>query len=402
MLSFVAKNERFFFPYFIFYLILYCMSTELKNFKSDIVDKLAVNALSVGFSGKLSYDEIKKNLTKILKQIPLTCSRLVDKKGFYSLEPIDSPFINFSQTKLSEKVWISRQMEKPFDMFNGEFIRFGLLGDNNLIIYAHPIISDSRGLIALAKAILDKDYEYNSESFYFPSIEDTKLSLLNKIKFNKLKKISKNEEKDQCKSVRVKTVSLKSDIIYALCSSEGVSMLSFFIITALSLSKVDRKKINIPFCKKDNFDDLLINDSPIFSFKRGLEPRLSFYDNCEQLDKYLVSVKSKKPYEQRKLLLSLLSDENNNPFMNENLFKYLFANMQFDILPQLNEDSVVKTMNFYNSSSFTSTSFGICAVDDRITISAILHDDEGEKLFSDYQATVNLLAKNASKKFRKK
>jgi hypothetical protein len=201
--------------------------------------------------------------------------------------------------------------------------------------------------------------------------------------------------------IKVKKISLKSDIVFTLCSSEGVSLLSFFITVALSLSKAVRKNIMIPFCSKLNEDLILVNDTYNIKFKRGLEPRLSFYDNCAEIDKLLKTFLKNKPFVLRNAILNTIPTKLiDNPLKSESVYKFLTSDMLFDVVPTIEEDSIIKSLSFYPSNTFIKNSFGITVVDDKVTICSIIHDKEGEELFASYQKTVNLLSNNADIKLK--
>ncbi len=375
------------------------MNYEIKLNRYTLHDDSASNALSVGFVGSRTYDDIYKNLEKALTLYPLTCSTIEEKNGTPFFVKSDKPFINFEKVSQSDKVWIAKQHSIPFDLKSGEYMRFALCGENILVIYAHPVISDSRGLVAFAKAILSE--EFIPTEFYFPQLDDIKLNIVDKIKLSSLKRSKDSEFKIEKNPVKLKNVSLKSDIIFRLCSGEKVSLLSFFITTALSLNKTTRVNISVPYCEKDNFDDILINDTRVFDFNRGFEPRLKFYDNAGEIDKLFESIISKKSYNKKSFILSQLPNKYlENPQKNKKVFEYIHSDLSFDVLNTINDDDIIRTLSFYPSSSFIDNSFGISAVDNRITISTVLHNEKGEKLFNDFQTTINLLSKEASKKFK--
>ncbi|MBK5200212.1 MAG: hypothetical protein JJE21_01620 [Spirochaetaceae bacterium] len=375
------------------------MSYEIILNRYTLGDESAANALSVGFGGSRSFDDINKNLERALSLYPLTCSTINIEKGKPYFKKKDKPLINFERVSQSDKVWITKQIAIPFDLKNGEFLRFALAGENNFVIYAHPIISDSRGLVAFAKAVLSK--EYVSTEFYFPKVDDIHLNIADKFKLRSLIRSKGINILSDKAPLKLKSVSLKSEIIFRLCSGEKVSLLSFFITTALSLNKTKRKKIAVPYCEKDNFDDILINDSRIFAFNRGFEPRLKFYDNAGEIDKFFESIISKKSYRKNSFLFSKLSDNNlDNPIKSKKVYNYIHSDMCFDVLNTINDDDIIKTLRFYPSSSFIDNNFGICVVDNAITISTVLHNEKGEKLFNDFQSTINLLSKEAARQFK--
>lgn len=375
------------------------MSYEIVLNRYTLGDEGASNALSVGFSGNKSFDDIYRNIERALSLYPLTCSTIDIKNGKPYFKINDKPFINFEKITQSDKVWISKQNLIPFDLKNGEFMRFALSKENNFIIYAHPIISDSRGLIVFAKALLSN--EYVPTEFYFPKVDEVHLNLVDRFRINNLNRFKKGNNELNKTPIKLKSVSLKSDIIFRLCSGEGVSLLSFFITTALSLNKTKRLNISVPYCEKDNFDDILINDTRVFDFNRGFEPRLKFYDNAREIDKFFESIISKKSYRKKSFILSNLSDNHlDNPMNSKKVYEYIHSDMSFDVLTTINDDDTIKTLSFYPSSSFIDNNFGICSVDNRITISTVLHNEKGEKLFDDFQSTINLLSKEAARKFK--
>lgn len=378
------------------------MNYEIKLNRNTLKDGLSANALSVGFKGKRSFEEIKERLVKILKSYPLTSSKIVIDNDIALFKSIDIPYINFVEVKQSDKVWITQQYSIPLRMDEGELIRFALVGENTFVIYYHPILSDSRGILNFAKNVLSLD-DIIDAPFYFPELKDVKLSFIDKRKRNSLVKAKEDKVDNEINPVKLKSVSLKSDIIFRICSGESVTMLSFFITTAISLNKTTRKKITIPYCRKDNYEDQLINDSTVFSFKRGFEPRLSFYENAGEIDKLFESIIRRKSYSKRAAILNEVPFEYfDNPETRKNLFEYLESAFQFDILPTLNEDELINTLSFYPSSSYVNNNFGISAVDERITISTVLHNKEGEDFFSDFSKTINLLSKEAAKRFKNK
>lgn len=378
------------------------MKYEIKLNRNTLKDGLSANALSVGFKGKRTFEDIKERLGKILKSYPLTCSKVIMDQYGASFQSIDTPFVNLIEANQSDKVWITKQYSIPLKIDEGELIRFALLGENTFVIYYHPLLSDSRGIINFARAVLSED-EFDGAQFYFPETKDIKLSLIDKAHKKSLEKAKEDKIDIDINPVRLKSVSLKSDIIFRICSGERVTMLSFFIVTALSLNKTARKKLTIPYCRKDNYEDFLINDSTFFSFKRGFEPRLSFYENAGEIDKLFESIISKQSYEKRAAILKDVPFKYfDNPEARKKLYNYLESDLQFDILPTINEDELINTLVFYPSSSYVKNNFGISAIDDRITISTVLHNKEGEDFFSDFYKTINLLSKVAAKKFKNK
>jgi hypothetical protein len=378
------------------------MKYEIKLNRNTLKDGLSANAISVGFKGKRTFEDIKEKLVKILKSYPLTCSKVVIEKDVASFQSIDTPYVNIIEDNQSDKIWITKQYGIPLKMDEGELIRFALLGENTFVVYYHPLLSDSRGILNFAKNVLSED-QFEESPFYFPEIKDVKLSIIDKATKQSLVKAKENKIEIDINPVKLKSVSLKSDIIFRICSGERVTMLSFFIVTALSLNKTTRKKLSIPYCRKDNYEDQLINDSTVFSFKRGFEPRLSFYENAGEIDKLFESIISKKSYEKRAAILQDVPLKYfDNPEARKKILNYLESDLQFDILPTLNEDELINTLGFYPSSSYIINNFGICAVDDRITISTVLHNKVGEEFFSDFTKTINLLSKEAAKRFKKK
>jgi len=377
------------------------MKYELKNQRYTINDNLAANVLVVGFATKISKSELITNFSKIRDMVPLLNSKLVVTDNNCYFESND---INFEYTvEECENInnWINNQYNTPLKMSAGEFLRIALFKDNTLIVFAHNIISDSRGLVNFAKAIYQ-----GTENFTFKYCEDqvAKIRFLDQIKVNKYKNPKQTSvEGLPLGKIKVKKISLKSDIVFTLCSSEGVSLLSFFISVALSLSKAVRKNIMIPFCSKLNEDIILVNDTYNIKFKRGLEPRLSFYDNCAEIDKLLKSFLKNKPFVLRNAILNTIPTELiDNPLKSESIFKFLTSDMLFDVVPTIEEDSIVKSLSFYPSNTFIKNSFGITVVDDKVTICSIVHDKDGEELFASYQKTINLLSKNADIKLNNK
>ena len=376
------------------------MKYEIKLNRYTLKDGLSANALSVGFKGKRTFEDIKERLIKILKRYPLTCSKVVIENDGAFFESIDTPYVNLVEVTQSDKVWITKQYNIPLKMDEGELIRFALVGENSFVVYYHPLLSDSRGILNFAKNVLSEDEVYDVP-FYFPEIKDVKLSLVDKGVKKSLVKAKEDKIENEIDSVKLKSVSLKSDIIFRICSGESVTMLSFFIATAISLNKTTRKKITIPYCRKDNYEDQLINDSTVFSFKRGFEPRLSFYENAGEIDKLFESIISKKSYEKRAAILEEVPlNYFDNPGLRKKLFHFLESDFQFDILPTLDEDEIINTLSFYPSSSYVKNNFGISAVNERLTISTVLHDKVGDDFFSDFSKTINLLSKEAAKRFK--
>jgi len=376
------------------------MKYEIKLNRYTLKDGLSANALSVGFKGKRTFEDIKERLIKILKSYPLTCSKVVIENDGAFFESIDTPYVNLVEVTQSDKVWITKQYSIPLKINEGELIRFALVGENSFVVYYHPLLSDSRGILNFAKNVLSEDEVYDVP-FYFPEIKDVKLSLVDKGVKKSLVKAKEDKIENEIDSVKLKSVSLKSDIIFRICSGESVTMLSFFIATAISLNKTTRKKITIPYCRKDNYEDQLINDSTVFSFKRGFEPRLSFYENAGEIDKLFESIISKKSYEKRAAILEEVPlNYFDNPGLRKKLFHFLESDFQFDILPTLDEDEIINTLSFYPSSSYVKNNFGISAVNERLTISTVLHDKVGDDFFSDFSKTINLLSKEAAKRFK--
>lgn len=377
------------------------MNYEIILNKYTLSDKSAFNALSIGFCGSKSYEKIYSNIEKALTLYPLTCSNICIEDGKLFFEKKDKPTIKFEKISESDKVWITKQSKIPFDYINGEFLRFALSGENNLIIYAHPVISDSRGLISFGKSVLMN--EFIPTEFYFPNINDAHLNLLDNLKIGSLNNTLNNihNTNNNEDSFKLKSICLKSDIIFRLCSRESVSLLSFFITTALSLNKTKRIKISVPICEKDNYDDILINDTRVYDFKRGFEPRLKFYDNAGEIDKLFQSIISKKKYLKKTYILSkLFANYFGDVLNNKKVCNYLHSDLSFDVLNTINDDDIIKTLSYYPSSSFVDNNFGICAVDNRITISTVLHNEKGENLFKDFQTTLNLLSKEALKQYK--
>lgn len=376
------------------------MKYEINLNKDTLDDELSANVVSIGFKGKRSFDSLKERLIAILKNNPLTSSKVVIENNKAYFESIKIPYVNFEQVKQSEKVWITNQYSIPFKMEEGELIRFALIGENIFVIYYHPLLSDSRGIVNFAKNILS-DQEISTTPFYSPKVDDVKLSIFDKNLKKSLLKAKKDNVERNIDSVKLKSVSLKSDIVFRICSGERVTMLAFFVATALSLKKTQRKKITIPYCRKENNEDQLINDSTIFSFKRGFEPRLSFYENAGEIDKYFESIISKKSYDKRSSIIKDIPLEYlKDPSLRKKIHSFISSDLQFDILPTIDEDDFINTLSFYPSSSNVKNNFGISAVGDRITISTVVHDKESEQFFSDFSKTINLLSKEAAKRFK--
>ncbi|MCY1151425.1 MAG: hypothetical protein PQJ45_02975 [Sphaerochaetaceae bacterium] len=370
------------------------MKYEIKNHRYTISDNLAANALVVGFSKKIELLELESNLAAVKQLIPLLNTHLDFKDNTYFFNE-DFDGFNYKIDQCSNiNAWLTKQYNNPLDLENGEFLRIALYNNSTLIIFAHTIISDSRGLVNLAKALIlgVDDFE-----FIYTQDDDAKVNFINKLRVRKYKKLEQEQtEIESVGKIKIKKITLKSNLIFNLCSSNGVSLLSFFITVALSLSKSVRKEICIPFCSKTQDNIVLVNDSSNIKFKRGLEPRLSFYDNCSQLDKLFKSFIKYKPYLLRNSFLNNISPKViDNPFSNKTYAKLLHSDLLFDALPTVENDKILTTMSFYPSSSFISNSFGVSIIDDKITICSILHDKEGEQLFSSYQQTINLLSKNA-------
>lgn len=370
------------------------MKYELKNEIYSINDNLAVNTLVVGFATKISTDEILLNLNNIKELVPLLTMKLVENNSNYYFESTSNPFDYKLDICDNVNTWIVNQFKKPLDIFNGEFLRLALYNENSLVVFAHSIITDSRGLINFAKALLigadSFDYKYTEN-------KNEKLNLINKLKANRLKKLECCDEVQETQTkLKVKKIGMKSNIVYSLCGGAGISTLSFFLTIALSLNKTVRKSIKIPFCIKAADNDILVNDTYNIKFKRGLEPRLSFYDNAGEIDKLFKSYIKKQPYlQQNKILNQVPSNLKAYPTKNIEYLKYLQSELYLDVLPSVDDDEIIRTMQYYPSSSFYNNGFGICLVDDKITICSILHNEESEKLFSEYQRTINLISKNS-------
>lgn len=370
------------------------MKYEIKNQRYTLNDNLCVNALVVGFSKKISIDEMLKNLHSIKETVPLLRSVLEEDASGYFFSETDEGFDYKIEECTNVNSWLSKQYNNPLKMEVGEFLRLAVYNQTTLVIFAHNIISDSRGLVNFAKAILLGTDNY---TFIYDEEKQVKLNFLNQLRINKYKKLkSDTEVNTNIDKIKIKKISLKSDIVFSLCSSQGVSILSFFITVALSLSKAIRKELMIPFCAKEEDNIILVNNSLPIKFKRGLEPRLSFYDNCSQLDKLLKSFLKRRPYLIRSEILKNISPALiDKPLTNEKYYKFLHSDMYFDVLPTIEEDEILKTMSFYPSSSYISNGFGVSIIDDKITICSVLHNKEGEELFSAYHKTINLLSKNA-------
>lgn len=375
------------------------MKYELKNQRYTINDNLAANVLVVEFATKINKLDLLTNFNKIREMVPLLNSKLiVTEENCY----FESNQINFEyDIEDCENInnWINKQYNNPLRMSDGEFLRIALFKDNTLVVFAHNILSDSRGLVNFSKAIYA-----GPENFTFAYCEDqvSKIKFLEQIKVNKYKNLKESSVKDiPIEKIKIKKISLKSDIVFTLCSSEGVSLLSFFITVALSLSKSVRKNIMIPFCSKLSENIILVNDTSNIKFKRGLEPRLSFYDNCAEIDKLLKGFLKNKPFILRNAILNTISTKFiDNPITNESVIKFISSDMLFDIIPTIEEDNIIKSLSFYPSNTYIKNNFGITVVDDKVTICSIIHDKDGEELFASYQKTVNLLSKNASIKLK--
>ncbi len=370
------------------------MKYEIKNHRYTISDNLAANALVVGFSKKIELKEIESNFAEVKKLIPLlnTCLDFKDNTYFFN-EDFEGYNYNIDQCS-NINAWLNKQYNNPLDLEKGEFLRIALYNNTNLVIFAHTIISDSRGLVNFAKALILGTENFD---FIYTQDDDAKVNFINKLRVKKYKKLVEEELLEiDVEKIKIKKITLKSNLIFNLCSSNGVSLLSFFITVALSLSKSVRKEICIPFCSKLQDNIVLVNDSSHIKFKRGLEPRLSFYDNCRQLDKLFKSFVKYKPYLLRNSFLNNVSDKViDKPFSNKTYSKLLHSDLFFDAIPTIENDEILTTMSFYPSTSFISNSFGVSIIDDKITICSILHDKDGEQLFTSYQQTINLLSKNA-------
>jgi hypothetical protein len=370
------------------------MKYEIKNHRYTISDNLAANALVVGFSKKIELKEIVSNFSAVKQLIPLLNTYLDFKDNTYFFnEEFDGFDYTIDQCS-NINAWLTKQYNTPLNLEKGEFLRIALYNNTNLVIFAHTIISDSRGLVNLAKALI---LGVENFDFIYTQDDDAKVNFINKLRVKKYKKLEEEETvRNNIEKIKIKKITLKSNLIFNLCSSNGVSLLSFFVTVALSLSKSVRKEICIPFCSKTQDNIVLVNDSSNIKFKRGLEPRLSFYDNCSQLDKLFKNFVKYKPYLLRNSFLNNISPKViDKPFSNKTYAKLLHSDLLFDALPTVENDEILTTMSFYPSSSFISNSFGVSIIDGKITICSILHDKEGEQLFSSYQQTINLLSKNA-------
>ncbi len=370
------------------------MKYEIKNQLYSINDTLSVNTLVIGTKSKISENSILENLNNTISNIPLLSSKLNEKNNNYYFEKMTKHYSFKVEECQNINSWISNQLNKPLDLFNGEFLRLAIYKEASLIIFAHTLISDSRGLINFAKALLSKDYSY---SFKYCENKQAKINFLKKIKANSIKnlKVIENIKQDTNK-IKVKKISLNAPLVYSLCAGAGISTLSFFLTVALSLNKTDRKTIKIPYCVKDSDTDVLVNDSYIIKFKRGLEPRLSFYDNAGEIDKQFKSFVKNKPYLVQNEILNLAINELKlNPKKNNDYLKLIHSDIYIDLLPSIDEDDIINTLQFYPSSSYFDNGFGITMVDDKINICSILHDSDSEKFYSDYQKTMNLISKKA-------
>lgn len=370
------------------------MKNEIKNQLYSINDSIAANALVVGVTTKITSAKILENLNKIINDIPLLSSKLIeDNNNFY---------FDFNENNLPIAIdncdninsWINSQYNKPLDIYNGEFLRLAIYKETSLIIFAHELLSDSRGLVNFAKALLSEDFAY---TYQYSENKEVKLNILNKIKANSIKKLKvENAEEKKENKIKVKKLSINSPLVYSLCAGAGISTLSFFLTVALSLNKTARKSIKIPYCVKESDTDVLVNNSYIIKFKRGLEPRLSFYDNAGEIDKQFKSFIKNKPFLQQNALLDLASNDIKlNPLKNKEYLKLIESDIYLDLLPSIDEDEFINTLQFYPSSSYYSNGFGITMVDDKINICSILHDSDSEKFFADYQKTMNLISKKA-------
>lgn len=371
------------------------MRYQLKNQIYSLNDNLSASALVVGFAKKVTIDELLSNLNLIKEKVPILNSKLVksDESEYF----FDDSIMGFDyKIENCENVnkWITTQYNIPLDLYNGEFLRLAINNQDTLVIFAHQIISDSRGLINFAKALLSSPENYD---FEYCDYEEKKINFIAQLKANKLKKIVEEEPiKLDLDKIKVKKISLKSSIVYSLCSGHGISLLSFFVTVALSLSKAVRKDLVIPFCKKENENSMLSNGTSLIKFKRGLEPRLSFYDNCAEIDKLLKSFLKRQPHLTRDAILNQIpNDMKAKSLNNEHYFKFLSSDMLFDVLPTIDNDEVLTTLSYYPSSSFIENSFGISIIDDKVTICTILHDAKSQDLFNDYQKTINLISKNS-------
>ncbi len=374
------------------------MKYEIRNQRYTINDDLSSNALVVGFVKKVTIEEMLNNLDSIKKLVPILTSVLSKDKDGYFFDVEKEGWSYTIEQCANVNSWLTKQFNSPLNLEKGEFLRLAVYKENTLLIFAHNIISDSRGLVNFAKAIL---LGVDNYIFDYKSEEKKEINFLTKLKAKKFKKLDDTDSVDnQVTKVKVKKVSLKSDIVFMLCSSNGVSLLSFFIAIALSLNKVERKSLMIPFCYKEFNDIVLVNDSANIKFKRGLEPRLKFYENCREIDKLFNSFVKRKPYLKRSEVLKRVSEKViDKPFSNKTYNKFLSSDLYFDVIPTIEEDEILTTMSFYPSSSFVPNSFGISVIDDKITICSVLHDQEGEEFYKMYQQTINLLAKNADYKF---
>ena len=83
------------------------------------------------------------------------------------------------------------------------------------------------------------------------------------------------------------------------------------------------------------------------------------------------------------------------PAKNKDYLKLIQSDLYIDLLPSIDEDDIINTLQFYPSSSYFDNGFGITMVDDKINICSILHDSDSEKFYSDYQKTMNLISKKA-------
>ncbi len=370
------------------------MKYRINSQRYSINDSLGASALVVGFAKKITIDEILSNFKDIRKIVPILNSCLRKKENIYYFDEDCAGYDYQIEDCSSVNPWLLKQYKLPLDLDNGEYLRIALSNDNTLIIYAHNIVSDSRGLVNFAKALLlgTKDFDFE----YCEDIEN-KTNFLNMLSTNKYKKLKPTKALcNEIDKVKIKKVTLKSEIAFAICGSQGVSLLSFFVTVALSLSKVTRRSIVIPFCSKKQDNIILVNESSNIKFKRGLEPRLSFYENCTEIDKLFKSFLKRKPFLLRNEILNKISPSViDKPFENEVYNKFLTSELFFDVLPTITEDEILTNLSYYPSSSFCSNSFGISVIDDKVTICSIIHNKEGEDLFAAYQQTINLLAKNA-------
>jgi len=370
------------------------MKYEIKNQLYSIKDTLSTNTLVIGTTNKIYEKTILDNLNNLIINIPILSSKLIIENNSYYFEQMNNPFSYQIEDCQNINSWINSQLNKPLDILNGEFIRLAIYKETTLIIYAHSLISDSRGLLNFSKALLSKDYSY---SYKYCNNEKVKINFLKKLKANNVKKykIVENIDKKNIK-IKVKKLSLNAPLIYSLCAGAGISTLSFFLTVALSLNKTDRKTIKIPYCVKESDTDVLVNDSFIIKFKRGLEPRLSFYDNAGEIDKQFKSFVKNKPYLIQNELVNLAINELKlEPAKNKDYLKLIQSDLYIDLLPSIDEDDIINTLQFYPSSSYFDNGFGITMVDDKINICSILHDSDSEKFYSDYQKTMNLISKKA-------